>query len=262
MFHFNFLNKIQIIIITIAIIFLNSCAPLVSKRKPILYEEDAKRLLFHLKEQDSLVDTIYWSGNIKIIKWPWHENLFIFAVGQKSPFRIKMEISHSTGQALYHILIKDEECHVLSFKDKVLYLSKLGNTQVFNSIFSNSISDIDILWDVMRGYPVLNDFKSLIPIDKNTIKFVKNSDNEIVLRFNGSVSNPYEYTININKIEMSFKDIKCSNKICISKMIRITESEKRGRAEIFINRPVFNKRIPNNIFYLSIPYGFVIRNLN
>ncbi len=256
------LRNTYILFILLILFSINSCAPFISPPGPPISDEQIQILLSHLKEQQSAVNSFYWSGEMTLNRWPWKEHLFIFVVAKRVPLQIRIEISHSTGQALYHILIKGSNCQVISFKDRAIYEGRLDNVQLIRSIFSGPVPDINTVWSVMRGYPVFENIKNLIPVSKRQIRIIKTSGKGILMHFAGTISMPKGYKIKGDRTEICFNNIRCQNGICISKSIELRDSENGNRLRITINNPAFNKEIPEDIFRITIPPDFQLKTRN
>ena len=230
---------------------LSSCATLY---KP-LGEKDVEVILSRIQAQEGKVFSFYTSGALSLKDRDWESESHVLIVGNKNPFKIKIEVTHPWGRPIVHILIDERNLQVLSFPEKKLYLGTF--TPEALSRFLPGELDAHLVWAVLRGYPHLLAYHRTISMKANQIRLFdeKGKVLEIIDLYPES-KRPRMVFFPEKNIGLGFSDFQEIDGIYYARKVKVEDMEGKSNLMLRNKKMVFNETIPKQVFHLEKPPSF------
>jgi hypothetical protein len=251
----------NLIIGTILALF-QGCAPFsIQPPAPPLDHQKIAQIISGFKEQERRVKAFFSLGTLMVEGYITDFEADVLIVGTRDPLRIKIEVTHSWGSPLYHILIIDTQLHILSFPEKRYYFGRLGSFDPSLNFFPLRLGPNQI-WALVRGYPVLREYDHAVSLKGNQIT-LRNSELEAVqvVELCPESILPCLTAFPEQGIEVSFSDFENDKGIYRARNIRLDDPEIGAILALNLKKMVFNKSIPDAIFDLKKPSGFELHPL-
>lgn len=232
---------------------LCSCATLHrTSSHPPLNKQDVETVLSGIQEQESKVFSCYMNGRLAVKNWIWNSDFNIFIAGTKEPYRTKIEVTHSWGHPIVHVLIDGTTLKVLSFREDRLYIGAF--TPKTLSEFLPGNFDADLIWAVLRGYPNLLEYQGAISLGSDQISLLDDKEDvvEIIDIYPDNLL-PREVSYPQQDITMSFSDIQEYQGIHYARKIKVKNTKEKGSLVIENKEIGFNRTFPEEIFFLEKP---------
>lgn len=250
---FNMRNVMALV----CLIFLTACAGMpVQRPTPPFSAQQVFHILSKIKEQQNKADRLFSTGKL-IIKGeedPESES-DILIVGSRSPFRVKIEVTHPWGRPILHILADETRLHVLSFTERRYYFGSLDNSYS-SRLFGKSLTH-DQLWSLVRAFPILKKSEQAVSHRGNQIKLLnENAESVQIIDLFPQSHLPRRISFPERNLKISFSDYQKENDICYAREIGLIEPGAAGNLFIKLKRTVFNKPIPEAIFSIKKPADF------
>ena len=181
----------------------------------------------------------------------------VLIVATRDPSRIKIEITHTWGRPLLHILINGSSLDMLSFTDKRMYSGRLG-TPGLSGLIPVPLSP-ELVRTLARAYPVLLHHNLALSVNWNQIIFLNQSEEmtQIVDLYPES-DIPHRVFFCRQRAEVIFSDFQNSGGIRYAKKIEVNSPEENARLALEITKITFNKPVPEAIFRLETPRDFEV----
>ena len=220
-----------------------------------------KTIISGIQDQDKKVSSFYSLGRIWIKDWGWEAESDILIVGTKSPFKIKIEITHSWGRPIMHILIDTTSLKVLSFTENRLYLGTIS-PETLSRFFPGDFN-ADLIWTVLRGYPHLIRHHGVASLRPNQISLLDGEEKEVeVVDFYPENRLPQRASFPERHLTIAFSRFQEDSGIYYAREVKVTSKKGRRRLLLENRNMVFNKPIPEQIFSLEKPPMFETVNLD
>lgn len=246
-------------IILILIIF-TGCATI--KTPPIherpLNTNETLAIISNIKDQEEIVDLFYSTGKVVLKDWKWDSEAYFLIAGEKTPLRIKIEITHPWGKPILHMLIDNEMLEILSFQDKVLYRGSY--TPETLSRFLPVEIDTQLMWAVVRGYPHILEHAEAISNQGNQFSLINSRGHEVeIMDLYPESYLPKQAYFPMTQVSLLFSDFQETSFIQYAKEVKVKSDTQRKSLILKNSKMVFNKEIPEKIFSLKKPpsYGVV-----
>ena len=229
------------LLILLCFIILPTCAPIHkhSYKKPLSHEE-VKNIIEQVQDQEKRVSSFYSLGSLLVQDGHWESESDILTVGTKNPFIIKMEINHSWGQPILHILINEIRLEVLSFRESRLYLGPLtpGTLSRFLPVDFNT----DLIWAILRGYPNLMRHHriALLRRDQISLLDVKEKEVEIIEIAPGSLF-PRSVSFPEKHVSLIFSNFQETEGIVYARKVKVEMAEEDTSLVLKNRKMVFSK---------------------
>lgn len=248
--------SIRILMAGSILILFQSCAPVSVKRPSIPFNHpEIGHIISSLEEQERRVHTVFSSGSLMFKREDSEAESNILIVGARDPFRIKIEVTHSWGTPLLHILIHETGVHILAFREKRYYVGARGNFGPSRS-FPVDLHP-DQVWALARGYPLLLRHNRAVSAKGDQIMFLnrKGETVQVIDFFPGSVL-PHMVSFPGRRAEMSFSDYENQDGTYHASDMILNDRRAGNILALDLKQVVFNKSIPEAVFNLEIPHGF------
>jgi hypothetical protein len=241
--------------IFLLIFFVGGCATFYKPPSPPLSEKAVKTILSGIQEQDSMVFSCYMIGQLTVKNWIWSADSSILIVGTKDPYRIKIEVTHSWGRPILHVLIDKGILKVLSFEDNRLYISAF-TPEALSEFFPGNF-DTDLIWEILRCYPNLQTYHRAVSLKPNQISlFNVQGEALAIIDFHPENRMPMHILFPQQDITLEYSDFQKDGGIYYAREIKAESRKKRVNLVIKNKNIAFNKTIPEGIFVLEKPPSF------
>ncbi len=235
-----------------------SCAPVSVKHShyPPFTNQEISTILSNLKIQDNAVHSFFSTGRITIQGSDSEFEANVLTLGTRDPFRIKIEITHFWGRPLFHIMIKENRIHIISFPENRYYSGKIG--EALTSDLLPVRLDTNQLWALGRGYPILCEYDQAKSFEGNQISLLnKKGTTSQVLEFDAEQDNPLQSSLPEQGLKVSFADFRNNENIRFAKNTQLNDQKTGTMLLLKIKQIVFNKIMDESIFDITIPSGFI-----
>lgn len=241
----------------LGIILLQGCATYpVRPPSPHFSPVEITSIVSELRKQEMRVHTFFSTGQLTVKSEGSGSEYNILVVGTREAQKIKIEITHSWGRPILHVLINEKGVHVLSFPEKRLYKGQPG-TFVLPEFFTGKL-DFAQLWGLVRGYPVLRKNIKSASSSGHQIAFKNEKGEEVqVMHFYDEKKLPRLISFPGEATEMLFSKFEKNIKgIYYARNIVLENSDNKSILALNFKQMVFNKPIPEAIYKLEKPSDF------
>ena len=244
-----------VLFIFLVFFFLCGCATLYKPSSPPLSKETVKTILSGIQEQDNTVFSCYMIGQLTVKNWIWSADSNILIVGTKDPYRIKIEVTHSWGRPIRHVLIDKGILKVLSFEDNRLYVSAFTHEAL--SEFFPGHFDSDLIWAILRSYPNLQEYHRAVSLKTDQISLFNVQGEALeIIDFHPESRMPIHVLFPQQDITLEYSDFQKDGGIYYAREIKAASRKQRVNLVIKNKNIAFNKTIPEGIFVLEKPPSF------
>lgn len=250
---------INFLFIFIILLGCASIPPSSSKSTPD--QAEIKRIIDNFSQHNTTVSSFISYGRVIFKNWAWGSESKTLIIGQREPLQLKIELTHSWGRPILHILIKEGKMEVLSFSENRLYSGTYSPLTL--SKFIQVHPEIDQLWPILRGYPELKPYDSLT---------LQEPDNLVLIDQNGKELEKIGLDLEILKIssiwfpesnlKVSFSEYSTEKDIPYAGKVRVDRGGAGKHLILSHEAMVFNREIPTKVFKTRIPPGFEIIDLD
>jgi hypothetical protein len=246
-----FPSFLSILLTCLVFLSLSSCATLY---KPIP-ERDVEVILARIRAQERKVFSFFLTGGLSLQDRDWESESHVLIVGNRNPFKIKIEVTHPWGRPIVHILIDEKNLQVLSFAEKRLYLGAF--TPETLSKFLPGELDAHLVWAVLRGYPHLLSYHGTTSMKANQIRLLdeKGRAQEVIDLYPESKL-PRMVFFPAKNIGLGFSDFQEIDGIYYARRVKVEDMGGKSNLMLRNKKMVFNKTIPQEVFHLEKPPSF------
>ncbi len=241
--------------LVLALVLLSGCAAL-RPAPPPLTPPEVQSLLDSLETQEQAVSSFYSIGTVVLKKWLVEsEEARILVAGTRDPLRIKVEITHTWGAPILHVLVESDRLEAFSFPDAVLYTGTA--TEKTLGRFLPCPPDIDSVWALLRGYPALPGAELARPGPGGRIICGEScAGSPWALQVRPRTLEPKNLVYTKSGLEVFFIDIHEEGEVRYAGQVEIHPGKGGGKVIIKNERMVFNREIPEQIFEIKKPPGY------
>ena len=230
---------------------LSGCATLY---KP-LNEKDVEVILSRIQTQEGKVFSFYTSGALSLRDRDWESESHVLIVGNKNPFKMKIEVTHPWGGPLVHILIDERDLQVLSFPERKLYLGAF--TPEALSKFLPGELDAHLVWSVLRGYPHLLAYHRTLSLKANQIRLLDEKGKVLeIINLYPESKLPRMVFFPEKNMGLGFSDFQEMDGIYFARKVKLEDMAGKSNLTLRNRKMVFNVTIPKQVFQLEKPPSF------
>ena len=238
---------------------LSGCAPVLFK-KP-LSDQELGNVLSLLKAQEQAANTFFTTGQMIVKDWYWDQEANTLMAGTRTPLRLRIEITHAWGQPILHVLVVGRTFKALSYGERKLYMGELSPGSLAK--FFPADLDADLIWDVVRGFPKLQQHDRVESRKGNQISFLNRNGDEVeILELDPESALPRQVSFPQRKVGIGYTDFQQDGGILYAGEVRVKQLEGTRNVILKNGKMVFNKAIPEEIFKMEIPPGFETEYVN
>jgi hypothetical protein len=250
------------------ILGFESCSPLTFKPPaPPLDEETVRSIVSAFAKQEKAAKTLFFSGSVTI-KDRRSENsaqILMIADVKNCPFeknraflpcgRIKIEITHTWGKSLLHLLVNGQRLEILNFNEKRFYQGTLKSSQIA-SLLPIPLNRA-IIWSMARAFPALLAYSRATSQKEGEITLA-DASGAVVQVFHLYSGEPLPLRVLFTKenAEMVFSDYDEEDGILYAKKMRFHSLTQEISLAIEIDQMKFNVQIPETVFEMVPPHDF------
>lgn len=249
-------NIMILLVLFFVLLLFSGCAALRTVVKgPPLTAQQIRAILSEIDDQQERVSSFYTLGTVLLKDGILEAEADALIVGTRDPFRLKIELTHSWGKPLLHILVDGGHLAVLSFKDRKLYVGTLSPETL--SRFLPGGLDASMTWAVLRGYPDLLQSSNIISREANRI-LVLDGKGTVIQSVDLSEEDrtPTKVRYLRQGVQVDYEGYRSDGEIRYAQEIRVDRPENNKSSILTRKKTVFNKAIPEAIFALKRPPNF------
>ena len=249
-------HYIKIIFSGLGLLLFQNCA-LVSTQPPSLPFGPQKiaELISVVNEQDKKVHSFFYSGRLTLKMNGAETESSILVAGTRDPVRIKIEITHTWGRPLFHILINESMLHIISFDDQQYYSGSLGT--ITSTKFFPGKLDADQVWALLRGYPVLRKHNHAVSLKGGQITLLnKKSETVQVIDFYPQSNLCRLILFPERDIKLSFSKFQKKSDIYYARNITLNDLDAGTLLSVDLKQMVLNQSVPKGILEIEIPSDY------
>lgn len=220
---------------------------------PLRYQE-AESIAAGIREEEEKVHSFYAFGTLTVKSRNTDSDANILVAGTRGPFRIKIELTHSWGQPILHILIDETRLEAITFHDQKAYVGRF-TPSVLSRFFPVDL-DPELIWAVLRGYPHVFENHEVLSLGENQIRLAAGDDKEVeIIDLDPENCMPTRVSFPERRIHIEFSDYQEDQGAHYARSVKVIH---RGKRHLVLNRRkvAVNKTIPEQIFRLKKPPGF------
>ena len=255
------INRFYLFFALTVILFTNGCSTTYTSVKGKIFSpQEVSSIIEELRIQEDKVNSFYSTGSVTVKDWKSELDAISLIVGEKEPFRLKIEITHSWGRPVLHILIDKEIIEILSFEEEKFYRGRNKP-----GVLSEFLSDIDpqLIWTVSRGYPPILEHQRVISPGRNRISLLDKLEKGVeTIYFDPETLRPSLVSFPSFNMEVKFLGLTEDKGIHYAQMVVVDSHTSKKTLVLKNSRIVFNKSIPDEIFSIKCPPMFKIVDLN
>ncbi len=237
-------------------LLLPGCAAVRTLMKgPPLTADRIEAILSDIDDQQARVSSFYAIGKVLLKDGILEAEADALIVGTRDPFRLKIELTHSWGKPLLHILVDRDRLKVLSFRDRKLYAGTLTPDAL--SRFLPGELDISMIWAALRGYPAVLQSKHIISREADRVLVVDDKGTELQsLDLRKGKNTPIKVRFALQGVKATYRSYQSDGEIRYAREVRVEHPESNKSLILIRKKTVFNKTIPEAIFSLKEPPHF------
>jgi hypothetical protein len=235
----------------IAVALLVGCAPLRSlpPARPIS-QDQAHHLITQMRMRADEVSSFVGVGKLLFREGEGETSMNLLAVGQR-PSRVRLELTHTWGKPLIHLVADKQNTSVLSLVENTFYSgpsNRLNRRQFFPFEL-----DLEIVWVILSGRIPILPHCTVESLRQNEITLL-NGQGETVERLtfvqDGSI--PRSIHLPRQGLTVAFSHFKEGGMGPYPSMVSISQGDQR-HVEIRYTSLEFNRPIPEELFDLNPP---------
>jgi hypothetical protein len=245
-----------------AMTFLFGCAaPEHRPPSPPLSDQEAARIARRILKEGQQVSSFYSIGMVSAGEWYGESDADILVAGVRKPFRIKLEITHTWGQPLLHILIDGTKVKALSFRESKFYQGTFTSRALSRLIPVRF--DPDLIWGILRGYPSILPHESVQSLGPNQISLLNGKREEVeIIDLDGGKALPRHVTFPDRNIRVTYGAFHREGGIPYAGSVKVSRLDGGKRLTLNHRRMVLNGNIPNGVFAIPRPPAMKIIDLD
>ena len=160
-----------------------------------------------------------------------------------------------------YLLVNGTDFRLLSFNERKLYFGAFTRESL--SKFFPEEMDQTLIWDLLRGYPVLDSSYRAHSNKANQITLANDKGfEEEVIEFDRETRQPTELILPHQNIKLVFSDFQVSEGIWYARQTALVHVLGGKRLIHTVEKMVFNRAIPDQIFTLQAPPGFEVSRID
>ena len=237
------------------LLFFSSCSMTQKTHfQKYLSPDERDDVLSNIIEQEEKVSSFYTLGSITVKGWVWESDADILIAAVKDPLKIKIEITHTWGRPLLHLLIHDGQLEVLSFDEKRIYLGDF-TSETLSRFLPGVMADPDLIWTVLRAYPhLIKDYRIGEPGPGRIHLY--NLEEEEIIDLDMENLKPIGVSFPEQKIRLLFSDLQEKDGIVYASEVKMNHDQEKKTLILHNKRMVFNTSIPAPIFAIKTMANF------
>jgi hypothetical protein len=226
---------------------------------PPFSQKEATRLIAHLSEAGGNIMSFQGVGTIMFKKGEEASVSHLLAVGER-PYKVRLEMTHSWGKPLFHIVIDRETVSVLSLVEKKLYRGRISPSRA-EPFFLVGL-DPDSVWKILSGgVPILAHRRALSLRSHEIVLYDAEGEMIEIISFVPEFCVPKTVVFPKKGITLTLSDFRQGDQGLKPLRIRAARKNDNQSFQIQYKSLIFNKPIPKEVFHMDAPPGFEVVEL-
>jgi len=246
---------LKVLLLIGSLMLAAGCAAL-APAPPPLAPEETSRVLSAFSAEAKRVRKFYGTGKMSIKSKNRSMGGSILVAAERDPLRLKLEMTHSWGRPISHVLIQDNRISMVVFPEKRCYRGPVSAYD--GSGLIPPALKREQIWSFLRGFPLLSPYHHARSTRGDRITLFDRAGTAIqILEFDPERMVPEALRFPESDLEISFSDFQTQEGIRYAEAVKVSTPKSNLRFEL--DRMVFNRAFPEAIFQLDIPPGYEIR---
>lgn len=248
--------------VCLLVVLLGGCATLGRVPPgPPLSDREVEETVAGIRKESGKATSFYTRGTLLVKDWYWEEETTMVMVGSSEPFRVKIEVTHGWGQPILHILVDRGKLEVLSFTEGRLYIGAF--TPEALSRFIPGPMTPELIWSVLRGYPVvLPHTRGHSPHAGRIDLYGPGGERVETLEFDHGGMHPSRVNLPVQRAQLTFSSFEDAEGIVYAREVHVDQKGSRGKLTLRREKTVFNRAAPNEVFTVDKPPAFTVVQLD
>ena len=223
--------------------------------------DEMNAILNEAMSQEDLVKTLFSTGTLTSRQGQTEQEANISIVGQRSPFRIKIEITHPWGSDIANLLLDQNRFTLVLFPEKRIFVGPIGKGMLKRS-FPVPL-DPSAVWAFVRGYPSLPEYKKAVSPGKGSISLLNERDVTVRrLDFNPSTREPEKCSFPALRVTQHYEAFEKRDAVEFARTVVLKEDSQERTLTLRIKHVLFNPHLPSGIFQVKKPAKFATVDLS
>jgi hypothetical protein len=230
--------------------------------QPQLSLPEAQKIVSDMKSRNDMIRSFYSTGVVSIKGRIIDSDADILIAGLKDPLTMKVEITHSWGKPLLHLLIKNDLLEVLSFQEKTVYTGPYSPEALSGFLPGLNLSQ-EMIWTILSCRPPIMAHDRVAAPMPGRIALTDENGREVETVFLPVTDYiPAKLSLPTQSLDVSFSDIREDNGISYAGKLEISGLKGGKDLKLNISGMSMNSIIPDEIFTMEKPPSYKTINLN
>lgn len=241
------------------VLLLQGCSAVsVQPPHPPLESKEMSEVLSGFRAQTDRVRSFFFCGRLSAERSLGGSEVKVAVTGTKVPLRMKIEVAHSWGRPLFHILVHDQRIQILSFSERKYYFGDLdAAVKKKKNRFLAGTLNVRQLWAVLRGFPAVKEHATRSSKAGDQMELLAKSGEILqIFELYGESRLPHRVVYPGPDVRMLFSEYEETNGIIYAREVRVKDCAKGTTLTFHRNQVTFNGEIPPGIFELNKPSGY------
>jgi hypothetical protein len=245
------------------IMFICGCATIPKTiPQPQLNISEAEAIIADMESQGNMVRSFYSIGVVSIKGWLVDSDADILIAGVKDPFTMKIEITHSWGKPLLHILIKDNILEALSFQEKTIYQGAFTPENLSRFLPGLNLNQ-EMIWAILSSRPPIMNHDAISAPGPGKIGLRNENGREVEMIFLPVTKYmPAKISFPVQSLDVSFSDLREDNGISYAGEMELKGLKSGKDLGLKVNNLSINSALPDQIFTIEKFSSYKIVNLD
>lgn len=227
---------------------------------PPFSQGEATSLIAHLSEEGRGITSFQGVGKITFKNGEEESASNLLAVGGR-PLKVRLEMTHSWGKPLFHIVVDPENVSVLSLVEKKFYRGRSGFSWA-ESFFLLGL-DPDSVWKILSGRVPILTHRNAVSLHSNEITLYDGGGEVVeVISFLPEPRVPRSVSFPKKGITVTLSEFKRGDQGLSPLKIRAARKDDGQLLEIHYKSLTLNRPIPEEVFHLNPPPSFEVIELD
>jgi hypothetical protein len=251
------------VLVRLSVVLLFCSCAAIEKRpaeKP-LSEQEVAAVIATMREQERLVTSLVASGKLSVRNWYGETESDVLLVGTREPFKVKIEIAHTWGQPILHILVHEGRLEVLSFLEMKVFRSPF-TPHALSRFFPGELDPM-LIWTVLRGYPALCAHDRALSGMGRQVRLLNGEERALeIIHLSADGRLPRRVSFPVRQIDLEFLEFQEQEGIFHAARVEVNPLHGGKKLTLRTHRMILNRNIPKEVFALHVPPTFQIQQLN
>jgi hypothetical protein len=224
-------------------------------------EKEINRLTSHLKEQQGSISSFQGTGRLRYKDGDKESaGLDLFTVGCR-PGRIRLEITHSWGRPLFHVVVDGKNISALSLTDNKFFYGPLTSSNIRR--FFKFDLEPELVWEIFAGVtPILPYVKADSLKAREIVLYDMQNEVMEAISFSGEGILPGSVSFPKKGFSVILSKFKEDGSRSYPLNIKVVSKDKNRSLDIRYKGLKFNRVFPEEVFRLDPPPDFKIIQLD